>query len=782
MKIRRKNELPLASREFTDREEPRAAFWNKYNSFKSEMAEGNVRVISYYGIGGIGKSSLLKKLRCEMDERIKKPYYIDYNFEVSTEPKAVLEALRHILQDKYHFSFSLFDLGIYAYSRKIGLNPKLPEIKAFIERSPILGLIGAGLDIIDFAGFARKVLSFADKSVALVRNHLLKHKEELNEIEMMEAADLYAYLPYLFSCDMVTNLENTTEPLVIFLDTYEKLVNEFAATGDTLERDAWLRGENGLILNMPNTLWVIAGREKLKWERFDKDWSEALEQHIVGNLSEKDGVNFLKSAGVASEPLCKNLYALTHGTPVYLDFCVDRYNDISEGGETPDISHFGKDVRQLVTRFAQYMDDSKRDFVYMLAHLGTFNDELITAIAPDVISSFSLSAYERIKGFSFISELPDGRYSIHQTVGEILLADSSDSVRIIGEKIAKAIIPYCDEKTDLLDPSSAEYYIHLQYMRKFGEKEPETLEAESLYAATLFAHGRILEALSAQKELYDKYCEVFGDNHSDTVETLLTLFSITASSGRINEAAALGEKLLPMVKETFGEDSSTTVSFMINYVSALCTVGDYENALKIGEETYEKSKLVDDLDDRTAINLLTVLAIALNCHGRNEDALALNLEALDKATKINDAEAMFSSANAATNSYYNLSRFDEALKCAENAVSMCKAEFSDEHPNFHIAESNRARCLGALGRCEEALAIYNDITEKIAESFGAESLITLIIYNQKADVLEKLGKADEALALNNSLLPKFVNAAGEEHASTQKVLMDIARLSKNRVK
>ena len=41
MKIRQKYEHTMATREFTDREEPRKAFWKKYNSFKAEMDEAN---------------------------------------------------------------------------------------------------------------------------------------------------------------------------------------------------------------------------------------------------------------------------------------------------------------------------------------------------------------------------------------------------------------------------------------------------------------------------------------------------------------------------------------------------------------------------------------------------------------------------------------------------------------------------------------------------------------------------------------------------------------------
>ncbi|HOO63135.1 MAG TPA: hypothetical protein PK364_04325, partial [Synergistaceae bacterium] len=59
---------------FTDREEPVEAFWKNYEAIKA-IKKGSPddravpRVLNYYGIGGIGKTTLLKKLMVEMREK-----------------------------------------------------------------------------------------------------------------------------------------------------------------------------------------------------------------------------------------------------------------------------------------------------------------------------------------------------------------------------------------------------------------------------------------------------------------------------------------------------------------------------------------------------------------------------------------------------------------------------------------------------------------------------------------------------------------------------------------
>jgi len=127
--------------------------------------------------------------------------------------------------------------------------------------------------------------------------------------------------------------------LVIFLDTYEKLVNGMLSVGESLNNDRWIRG---LILNIPNVLWVIAGREKLKWEAFDSAWSKALEQHLLGSLTQNDSTQFMQSAGITDPALLEGLYQLTDGTPVYLDLCADRYDHLKQKRISFGLETFGQ--------------------------------------------------------------------------------------------------------------------------------------------------------------------------------------------------------------------------------------------------------------------------------------------------------------------------------------------------------------------------------------------------------------------------------------------------------
>lgn len=124
MKVRKNTASPKATRIFTDRSDPRIAFWNKYNAVKAELQQedSNVYVLNFYGIGGIGKSCLLKKLMSEMDEQVSSPRYVYIDLNICQESRVVLDRMKNKLADSCKFCFPLFELGCYAYAKKIGEN------------------------------------------------------------------------------------------------------------------------------------------------------------------------------------------------------------------------------------------------------------------------------------------------------------------------------------------------------------------------------------------------------------------------------------------------------------------------------------------------------------------------------------------------------------------------------------------------------------------------------------------------------------------------------------
>lgn len=814
MKVRSKNETVKASRIFTDREEPRAAFWKNYNRCVEEMATGgNIHVLTYYGIGGIGKSSLVKKLMSEMDERLPGKRYVYFDFNIYQESRAVLTALKNKLTEEFKFSFPLFELGSYVYAKKIGDNPDSLEIKQMTEKSPFLSLAMSIVGNIPIMGFATSMLSLADQCVAYVRTYLKNHSRELKQIEYMEAEELYRHLPYLFAKDMAHNQEQSGKLLVVMLDTYERLVNELSSTGDPLRNDLWIRGEEGLIQNIPNVLWVIAGREKLKWERFDPDWAESLEQHILGNLSSADSDSFLSGAGVGGSELRQQLYELTNGTPVYLDLCVDQFTRLSSRGILPDISMFGQNTYDLIERFIRYMSDSQKDLVYTLACLQMWNDKLIMQIAGEVLPGFSLSTYEKAKDFSFVIQSDNSWYNIHQTVGEVLVEHCP---QLLKEKICQKIIDHFTGKLETQDICGAEYPGSLGYilraglmlyqnredfrsfyrdsvmrcldklieagrfqqaevlmdlLRKRAEREPSDLfyadilcvDSTLLYKKRDYAHSE--ELAESAVRLYQT---LLGKDHGYTLLAANILALTLEAQGQHQRALEILESLLQKFTVTYGADDSNTLAIMGNLGTTYLEVGQCEKAVELKTNVFQEYSMHYGTDHPRTLWAMSSLADTLSTLKRYEEALPLCKEALAKYRVVlgSDHRDTVNAMGIFAGILFYLGRYEDALPLYEEAFEKKRALYGSDYITTVYAGMNVARTLRKMGRHAEALPLYEDALSNCRMILGSDHSDTVTLMEHTANTLYSLGRSEEALPMYEEILSIRRVVLGNDHLDT----------------
>lgn len=727
MKIRSKRTIQQANKIFTDREQPRASFWKNYEMYKNQMQEnGDIRVLSYYGIGGIGKSTLLKKLMAEMDDNITNPKYVYYDFSFKQDSKSVLESIKSILSKDYKFEFPLFDLGLYCYAEKIGENISEPEIKTFIEKSPILDLVVSAAGMIPGIGIIPQLFTCADKGYTIAKKLLDTHKTNIIDMDEKTPSELYAHLPYLFALDLTDNLNNSKEPLVIFLDTYEKLVNEMSSVGEPLENDKWLRGEFGLIQNIPNVLWVIAGREKLKWERFDIEWTQALEQHILGELTISDATEFLKNAGVEESALREQLYHLTKGTPVYLDLCVDTYTKLKEQGVHPQINDFGQDIYALIERFAKYMDRNLKEIVYILACLQSWNDEMATSIIPTIFPGFTHGLYENVMDLSFITKIDEQYYSIHQTVGSVLLQKCPNEIR---EKAQKAAANFCKAKSEKQTLFSDEQEYYLRNLLNHGMQSCHTEGELILFyldnyidtkVNTYFEKGRF----ETGHVIFDPFLDfVSQDRNSELYSHIARDYSRwMMMEGKYQLALDYAQDAYELQRKYFGENSKITIGAMRNLATALSYLKKDEEALDMYKEVYEKTILAYGKNHPEVIGALNNIASAAHHLGQYREAVALNRQVYEMSRDIfgeNDPETLFAMGNLASG-YAGIGMFQESLDLYEQVYVFRKKTYGEDHPATLIIMDNLGMVLEHLERNEEALEMYETVFDKRRKVLGPD--------------------------------------------------------------
>ena len=130
-------------RPFVDRKEFIEAFENNFQN----LGEKDYSVLVYYGVGGIGKTSLRKELP-KLLEEYNESYQntgviwasVDFSIESHRQSDKFLGILKNQLQEKNGVKFHLFDIANAAYWRKV--NPQIPLSKdGYSEDSIVTDLL-----------------------------------------------------------------------------------------------------------------------------------------------------------------------------------------------------------------------------------------------------------------------------------------------------------------------------------------------------------------------------------------------------------------------------------------------------------------------------------------------------------------------------------------------------------------------------------------------------------------------------------------------------------------
>lgn len=820
MKPRKNNQPDRASRKFQDREEPRKVFWEEFETISNEMAikDSNIHVISYYGIGGVGKTRLIKKLAEEMDA--KSANYAIYDLENGQDRINVLQAISKILTEKYKFVFPLFEYGKYLYMSKLGEDANAPEATVLLEKNPVVSSIKKALDLVPVVNEVVKVAELVDDIQSKVRTYAQNNQKRFKSFEYLNAKELYNKLPQLFAEDLENSIEKSGKPLVILLDTYEKLVNELIQSGVAYTNDKWLRDD--VIAVVPNVLWVICGREYLNWEQYDVEWKEAINPHLLGNLSVKDTEEFLGSEGITDIDLCKTLYRLTNGTPLYLDICVDTYLQFKEQnpGDIPAIEIFGKNTSELVERFIRYMDNNSQELVFTLICLDNWTDELIENIGCSIYQNFNFILYDKIKNLSFII-CDNEKYYVHKTVREILLPKCPTQIKNkvaegIGIKLTPlvqskayfsknygdalahithaAILRHRNNNDDLYKYVKTNIVSYLCGYSEAGffERANNILgsllncannnESSLFFAEIALCKSRIeldtgnyMEALKQAEIAKDLYYNTLGETHISTIRATSNFATALRHLGRYSESLKLNQQVFNNYKIVFGEDHPDTISMMNNLAVSLCDTGNLRDALEMKQQVFEKRKILLGEDHPDTITAMFNLSITLDDLGEYRKALKIKHQVLEVSKK-NLGENHPNTIRAMNNlaiSFIHLAQYQEAITLYQHILDKQRKIYRDDHPEIINVMNNLAVALIGSENYQESMKMYKEILEKYRKSLGDDHANTITALSNLAITLDYLGNYDEAIKMQEQVLDMRKKIFGDDHADTIAALSNL---------
>lgn len=402
---------PVAARQFTDREDFIAEF---LDALKSPRGTEH-RVLVYYGVGGIGKTSLRRQLY-KLTEGKESLVSAALDFEVATyrDPETALFALRKDLQRRFKCHFPTFDVAYAVYWQKT--RPQTPLTKdnfALLEDGVHLA------EIVHLAGQVPIVGIIGRLSVLAVKGGVLlkewwdrRGHAELKGLAAMEPREISDRLPMFWAADLKDFLEQKQRSAALFLDTYEVLTEGERAEGKLRQRDAWVRE---LVAQLPEVLWVICGREQLRWDEADKEWAGALQQHLIGGLAEKDARQFLGSCGIDDPAIQQAIVDGSQGVPYFLDLAVDTWVEIKERhNRTPKPEDFAHTKLEMFDRFLRHLTHPEVETLKVLSVPRFWDYPMVEVLVAKFQTGFPLTAFADLCRFSFISEGSSaGTYTMH---------------------------------------------------------------------------------------------------------------------------------------------------------------------------------------------------------------------------------------------------------------------------------------------------------------------------------------------------------------------------------
>lgn len=271
---------------FVDRKEFIEAFENAFQN----IGRKDYDVLVYYGVAGIGKTSLRKELPALLEKHNESSQHtrilwtsVDLATEQYRQPYKFLEVLCSQLRQKYSIKFNCFDIAHATYWKKV--NPRIPLVKEnYSEESIVRDVLDICNEFVP-VNLIPNVFNLAKSLPERYQKWVLKREKEISKLPDLEPTEIDELLPVYLAYDLADHLQNTLESAVIFIDTYEALWEKERDIGSFSDRDKWLRK---LIENIQKScLWVICGREILRWEEVDEDWKNYLDQRKIGKLPEK---------------------------------------------------------------------------------------------------------------------------------------------------------------------------------------------------------------------------------------------------------------------------------------------------------------------------------------------------------------------------------------------------------------------------------------------------------------------------------------------------------------
>jgi tetratricopeptide (TPR) repeat protein len=793
---------PRAARQFTDRTD----FLNLFQENIQAGRLSDYKILVFYGVGGIGKTSMRKEMARLLDTTPAAEVYACLDFDVPSyrDLETALFVLRKELKKGFKVRFSTFDIAYAVYWQKIHPQTAMTkETLPLLEDSDMIGDIAVLMGDIPLFGLVPKLALVAVKGGKAIHEWWTKRgARELHDLPDLEPAQIAERLPMFWAADLRDHMQRHEVPAALFLDTYEGLWEAERSEGKFHQRDEWVRE---LVSQLPEVLWVMFGREKLRWAEIDEDWNKHIHQHLVGGLAPADARTFLATCGIGSPEVTGAILKGSQGVPYYLDLAVDTYFEIKDRKlQEPVPGDFATTPREIFARFLRYLNQPEIETLKVLSVPRFWDYSLFELLVAKYQTGYPLTAFADLCRFSFVQEKTSESWSLHQLMRESLREHMGPELNrrvhqtlfdyynamLAGITVqdvaarhklalaeafhhARTVLPG-EQLIDWLDRVSRPFLDAAQYQlltdiysetagiveRSFGSEHPVFARALDQTAELLRIRGNYAAGEPLCRQALNIREKALGSGHKDVATSLNNLVEFYHCRGDYEAAEPLCRRALEIRQaQTSG---TTEIADSLNNLASLYSAqgkfADAEPLLRRALETYEQTL---GPDHPWLFAVLINLAGVLDMQGKHAQAEPLLRRAIAICEKARgrDHPDLASSLNSLAVLYRNQRRYAEAEPLCRRALEIREETLGAEHPETAASLNNLCLIYHHQGRDAEAEPLCRkamDIRERAlgpAHRDTATSLGTLAVIRQaQGDYVEAEALCRQALAVREKSL------------------------------
>ena len=798
-KMLKEKDISRIKKEFVDRKSTLRLLNEFLNKVKSERRNQISLII---GIGGVGKTWLIKRFLLDVDNAIK--VYIDMGDKKSfPTPRYVMLRIYNELK-KSKINMEIFEFLFSFYMQMMEGSKGIERIEKQIPRELIMFLrlipgIAYFVSVADFiTSMGRKIHSFLKKRYSSVVSWL---KDTLGDEFLKKLVEIIWEDPRKFMFILIDALredivKNKLEtPIILVFDRFEYITQEAKeqiSRGGYIEvgnlkltnEDIWLYAS----LKIPNCLSIFSSRELPIWATKKKADFNLIKLTVIDSDA---AAEYIRKRGISNESLIKRIIDITSGHPLLIALIVDYILTLMEehGSEIAfELIEFkSRNLEDLycevLNRLESHLSDRIKNLI-RLAAIPRFFDFDILAMAVDY--PLSISDYVELTNISFIVPKPEietSVRSVHDFARKVILSGMlKSSFKKYCEKLIKAFkkkyeetkkIEYLAEyvylKTQLDEDSAGDELEKLFWSRfkkaKFDESEmlldayiPKKLinkiRKNAMISRIAIKFGRYMRIIADLSDA-EKYNPKNIEEFRICGRALLNLGRAYKMLRILDTAIIIFNKSIKILSSC----SDLNHDCMRNLGHSEIEIGeifwmlarleDSLNAFKNAEKHYEKAIEMTNSRDhnmwRNRGRARIRIAETLIAMGREEEALntlSLAKEDTIKSLKLSNWNDMLSFANLARISLreYELGYAEESD--IFNYLSMAENIMEKPDRQILIIKANAYILLNRLDDTEK-------VVKKIVEISDGSDAVAWILYGvleyrkgNKEKMLEHLSKAN----------------------------------------